>query len=60
MGGVGFKSRDLGNDRGYRVVAALAWAMGNLNPHPKAGGIVEVCCSRVVQARFSGAAEEWG
>ena len=34
MGGVGLKSRDLGNDRGYRVVAASAWAMGNLNPHP--------------------------
>ena len=33
MGGVGFKPRDLGNDRGYRVVAVLAWAMGNLNPH---------------------------
>jgi hypothetical protein len=34
MGGVAFESRDLGNDRGNRVVAGLEWAMRNLNPHP--------------------------
>ena len=33
MGGVESKSRDLGSDRGYRVVA-LIWAMLSLNPHP--------------------------
>ena len=34
MGDVEFKSRDLGGDRGYRVVVVMAWVMLNLNPHP--------------------------
>jgi hypothetical protein len=28
------KPRDLGNDRGYRVVVAAVWAILSLNPHP--------------------------
>jgi hypothetical protein len=33
MGGVEFKPRDLGDDRGCRVVVVV-WAGLNLNPHP--------------------------
>jgi hypothetical protein len=34
MGGFEFKPRDLGSDRGYRVVVALVSMGLNLNPHP--------------------------
>ena len=40
MGGIEFKSRDLGSDRGYRVeidltvTFAVRWVGLNLNPHP--------------------------
>jgi hypothetical protein len=35
MGGAAFKPRDLGGDRGYRVVVASIWEGLKLNPHPK-------------------------
>jgi hypothetical protein len=34
VGEVGFKARDLGNDRGYRVVVVAVWVRLRLNPHP--------------------------
>jgi hypothetical protein len=38
LGGVEFKPRDLGSDRGYRVdrnaVVVVVWVGLNLNPHP--------------------------
>jgi hypothetical protein len=34
MGGVEFKARDLGDDRGYRVVVVAEWVGLNLNPQP--------------------------
>jgi hypothetical protein len=34
MGWVESKSRDLGNDRGYRAVVVEVWVGAHLNPHP--------------------------
>jgi hypothetical protein len=34
MGEAEFKPRDLGSDRGYRVVVVVMWVCRNLNPHP--------------------------
>src|ERR1700683_2685114 len=34
MGGGKSKPRDLGNDRGYRVVVGGVWVEFHLNPHP--------------------------
>jgi hypothetical protein len=34
LGAAEFKPRDLGSDRGYRVVLDLGWAGIHLNPHP--------------------------
>jgi hypothetical protein len=49
VGGVESKSRDLGNDRGYRVVVVLVWAGLSLNPHPlKAEGAAPNCRNDVV------------
>jgi hypothetical protein len=34
MGGVESKSRDLGSDRGYRVIVVVVLVAFHLNPHP--------------------------
>jgi hypothetical protein len=62
VGGVASKPRDLGNDRGYRVVVDLTWVKLHPNPHPsKAEGAApnghRVCevgfqSMRVVVERF--------